>query len=77
MDIILSHGAIQYSLSYAKDAVAIMVDNNSAGCGRGWCNNVPTVDFMFSLTKWSCAIGNLSFAHEIGHNMVRAFYQQY
>ena len=53
------------------DMVALIT--TGAGCGIAWlsgncdgCN--PTADWMFSVTKYSCATGYYSFGHELGHN---------
>ena len=48
------------------DIVAHLTELSDA-CGRGWLS--PGNDaFAFSTTDIDCALGNLSFAHEVGHN---------
>lgn len=53
------------------DAVAFLVIGDGASCGVAYRMTVPSpdfADFAFSVTDVACAIGNLSFAHELGHN---------
>ena len=54
--------------AYGADLVAMIIDDASY-CGIGWPG--PAITHMFSVTAWNCATGYYSFAHEIGHNMVR------
>ena len=49
------------------DLVALIVGRSSFFCGKA--NIGPSIDRMFSVTKYSCATGNFSFGHEIGHNL--------
>ena len=56
---------------YGADMVALLVAA-SGFCGVAWLMQDLSPDFeqlAFSVTKWSCAAGNLTFAHELGHNM--------
>ena len=51
--------------------VSLMVESGSA-CGVGFVMRSPGAGFAssaFQVTARSCAVGNLSFAHEHGHNM--------
>jgi hypothetical protein len=48
------------------DIVAHITELNDA-CGRGWLSP-GNEGFAFSTTDVDCALGNLSFAHEVGHN---------
>lgn len=48
------------------DLVALLIDNPAA-CGLGWLNS--DADHAFTVTQYSCAVGNFTFAHEIGHNI--------
>ncbi len=44
----------------------------SGSCGRGYVMRNPGAGFRdraVQVTRVSCAVGNLSFAHEFGHNM--------
>jgi peptidyl-Asp metalloendopeptidase len=54
------------------DAVALLTLNGSGGtCGIGFLMGSLSAGFAsnaFSATRWSCAVGNLSFPHELGHN---------
>ena len=54
------------------DAVALLVyfptDN---ACGIGYLMSTPSAEFAgsaFNVTRDDCAVGNFSFAHELGHN---------
>jgi len=57
-----------------KGADMVALITTGKGCGIGWisgncetCN--PDKNWMFTVTKYSCATGQYSFAHELGHNM--------
>ena len=53
------------------DLVALLT-HGSGLCGLGYVLTTLESDFApfaFSVTRWQCAVGNLSFAHELGHNM--------
>jgi hypothetical protein len=53
------------------DMVALIVQSGQA-CGIGWVMRSPASWFAsnaFQVTALSCAVGNLSYAHEHGHNM--------
>lgn len=53
------------------DMVSLLVESGSA-CGVGFVMRNPGAGFAssaFQVTARSCAVGNLSFAHEHGHNM--------
>ncbi len=57
--------------THNADMVAMLV-NSLSGCGIGYLmNNVGTAfeSFAYSITLRTCAVGNLTFAHELGHNM--------
>lgn len=57
--------------TYGADMVALLV-NTMGGCGLGYVMRSPGPGFAgsaFQVTRRSCAVGNLSFAHEFGHNM--------
>jgi hypothetical protein len=56
---------------YGADMAGLLV-NSMGGCGRGYVMRNPGPgfkDYAVQVTKRSCAVGNLSFAHEFGHNM--------
>ncbi len=57
---------------YAADMVSLLVDLDSS-CGIGWVPRTNAANFnpatAFQVTGIDCAVGNLSFAHESGHNM--------
>ena len=55
---------------YGADMVSLMVD--SGGCGIGYVQRNPGPGFAgaaFQVTVRNCAVGNLTFAHEHGHNL--------
>ena len=54
--------------AHGADLVALFIDDY-AFCGLAWLPTVPTPDVGFSITAWNCAVGNKTFAHELGHNM--------
>jgi Metallo-peptidase family M12/S-layer homology domain len=54
--------------THGADLVALLIDG-SAFCGIAWLPSTPSPNLGFSVTEQSCAIGNKSFAHEVGHNM--------
>ncbi|MFV0544320.1 MAG: M12 family metallo-peptidase [Marinicella pacifica] len=56
---------------YGADMTALLVES-MGGCGRGYVMRNPGAgfrDWAVQVTRRSCAVGNLSFAHEFGHNM--------
>ncbi len=53
------------------DMVAL-INNNTGACGVAYLMTNLSTGFRtsaFSVTRHSCAVGNLTFAHELGHNM--------
>ncbi|MEG4802837.1 FG-GAP-like repeat-containing protein [Microcoleus sp. ARI1-B5] len=59
--------------TYSADMVSLFVNNLESGiCGRGSLMTTPSYGFAnssFTVIKTSCAVGNLTFAHELGHNL--------
>ncbi len=56
---------------YGADLTALLVES-MGGCGRGYVMRNPSPgfrDYAVQVTRRNCAVGNLSFAHEFGHNM--------
>jgi len=55
---------------YNADLVA-MISNANDGCGIGYLmgSTSGNANNAFTVTSRTCAVGNLSFAHELGHNM--------
>ena len=56
---------------YGADMVSILVDTPGS-CGTGYVQRSPGAGFApyaFQATDIDCAVGNLTFAHEHGHNM--------
>ncbi|QPJ60466.1 MAG: hypothetical protein G3M70_00595 [Candidatus Nitronauta litoralis] len=57
---------------YGADLVVMLVEGNSNLCGIAFFMSTVTSSFAssaVSVTKRSCATGNFTFGHEIGHNM--------
>jgi hypothetical protein len=54
------------------DVVSLLVWNPiDSACGIGWIMAIPGVEFApsaFNVTRDDCAVSNLSFPHELGHN---------
>ena len=60
--------------TFAADLVAMVIESNVNGNWCGWGNIMGTVGNAFESSAYvvverDCAAGNLSFAHELGHNM--------
>lgn len=56
---------------HAADLVALLVEPGTA-CGIGWVMRDPGPGFApfgFQVTRRNCAVGNLTFVHEHGHNL--------
>jgi hypothetical protein len=49
------------------DMVALLSESGIGACGVAYLAP-DNADRMFSVTAQSCAVGNLTFAHELGHN---------
>lgn len=57
--------------AHAADLVSLLVEPGD-GCGQAYVMREPAADFAasgFQVTRRDCALGNLSFAHEHGHNL--------
>ena len=52
--------------AYGADLVSLFVENGQY-CGIGWLG--PNAGSGFTVVNRGCAGGNLSFAHEVGHNI--------
>jgi len=58
--------------THGADLVSLLVSAGGGYCGRGYVMRTPGLDFedwAFQVTARNCAVGNLSWAHEHGHNM--------
>jgi hypothetical protein len=58
--------------TYKADLVSLFVSDGDGSCGIGYIlTSVSTAsaDRGFSVVDKNCAVGNYSFAHELGHNM--------
>lgn len=56
---------------YGADMVSLIVANGGGGCGIGYVMRSVGpgfADSAFQVTDRDCAVGNLTFAHEHGHN---------
>jgi hypothetical protein len=53
---------------YKADLVS-MISNSSDNCGIGYLMGSASPLNGFTVTSRTCAVGNLSFPHELGHNM--------
>lgn len=49
------------------DLVTLISENSASACGIAWLG--PSPSYAFSVIARDCAISNLSFPHEIGHNL--------
>lgn len=57
---------------YGADLVVMLVEGNNSLCGIAFFMSTVTSSFAssaVSVTRRSCATGNFTFGHEIGHNM--------
>lgn len=50
------------------DLVALLTAAHPSYCGIAYLVGEPYPDYGFSVTVWSCALGGLTFTHEVGHN---------
>ena len=51
------------------DLVSLLTGSNPGYCGIAWIAGTATSEASgFNVTVWSCALGNLAFTHEVGHN---------
>jgi hypothetical protein len=51
--------------TYNADMVSMFIENGQY-CGLGWIG--PSASYSFTTVNRGCAVSNLSFAHELGHN---------
>lgn len=57
---------------HGADLVALIVETATDACGRGYVMRNPGASFAdsaFQVTLRGCAVGNLTYAHEHGHNL--------
>jgi hypothetical protein len=55
---------------YGADMVSML--SATTGCGIGYVMRLPNAgfsSFAYQVTKYTCAVGNLTMAHEFGHNL--------
>ncbi len=58
--------------AYGADVVSLWVDDGGGSCGIGSLMTTVAASFArsaFNVVTRSCAVGNYTFAHELGHNM--------
>lgn len=58
--------------AFLADQAGLLVENGGGGCGIGYLMTNVGPGFApnaFQVTARSCAVGNLTYAHEHGHNM--------
>jgi len=56
----------------AADNVGLFVDSNLDSCGIGFLiqdYSINVSNFSFNVTAISCAVGNFTYIHEVGHNL--------
>lgn len=61
--------AAQTLREQSKADLVAMISNSTDNCGLGYLMGSGSPTYAFSVTSRNCAVGNLSFAHELGHNM--------
>jgi hypothetical protein len=57
---------------YGADIVSLIVGTSTSACGMGYINSSPTsysAANAFNVSVYGCVVGNLTLAHECGHNM--------
>ena len=52
---------------YDADLCHLLVNSLSNGCGEAWSVSVSAYADAFCVTDRTCAVGNLTFPHELGH----------
>ncbi|MBN2353081.1 MAG: hypothetical protein JXD23_10970 [Spirochaetales bacterium] len=58
--------------TYSADMVTLLVENMTSYCGIGYMPSTVAhgnLTYAFTVLKRSCAVANLSYPHELGHNM--------
>jgi hypothetical protein len=58
--------------AFRADLVALVRQQDVALCGLAWlmsANSTASAPYGFSVNSYSCIAGNLTLAHEMGHNM--------
>jgi len=65
-----TNAAVQALRNTHKADLVAMIGEITSVCGIGYLVGTPTgSESAYSVTARNCAVGNLSFAHEMGHNM--------
>lgn len=52
---------------YDADLCHLLVNSLSNGCGEAWTVSISVYTDAFCVTDRGCAVGNLTFPHELGH----------
>ncbi len=66
-----THGADLVSLLIQREASIVGPGTSTSNCGQAWLltNAAGDAAHAFSAVSQDCAVGSLSFPHELGHNM--------
>ena len=72
LDWVTADATVAAARNTAKaDLVSIIIENATDSCGYAWVMQRVGASFAshgFSAIQRSCSVGNLSYAHEVGHN---------
>jgi peptidyl-Asp metalloendopeptidase len=71
LPVVRNDAATSISRNNANADLVAMISNSSDNCGIGYLMGALSgnQNSGFTVTSRTCAVGNLSFAHELGHNM--------
>ena len=58
---------VDWRTYYDADLCHLLVNSLSNGCGEAWAVSVSAYADAFCVTDRTCAVGNLTFPHELGH----------
>jgi hypothetical protein len=64
-----TNATVQALREESKADLVALISNSNNNCGIGYLMGSGSPSYAFSVTSRNCAVGNLSFAHELGHNM--------
>ncbi len=69
LPVVRSDGAVAALRDQYKADLVAMISNSSDNCGIGYLMGSANPLNGFTVTSRTCAVGNLSFPHELGHNV--------
>lgn len=69
LPVVRSDAATAALRDQTKADLVAMISNSSDACGIGYLMGSANPLNGFTVTSRTCAVGNLSFPHELGHNM--------